>query len=420
LIPKNLATLSLTFRREIPLLAALLLALGCTQRETDVGIHAITGLPDDGFAMVSGTASHSAHWNPKFTNGSGTSLHVGNAKGLFAYTAIRFNVPAGVPDSFRVDTLEVIQIRLTRNRIWPIQTPGNLRIILREITEEWDEADMIPGSLPGREEYPPLDSGTVFSATDTTYYFSIPHELWARWAADDTTTFGLVLEPRFEGFMVEWFSSEYTNVAFPEYPPALLVPGQTWLADSEEWVDTTLTIRATHDAHLTKDTAPRRRERMFAGQGYAERIALFFPVDSLSNDFRRVVARAELHLFADRDDPAAFQFIEDQNILFKDGFLNDSSWTSAADSAGHWDADLFETGYESTTAGAWDSTNTRFILNVTGPVSEWVGNPVTNGGLQVIPTTESSYLTRVVFHSDSSETIEKRPRLFIWYTESTY
>ncbi|MDD5087835.1 MAG: hypothetical protein PHI18_03430 [bacterium] len=410
----------MTFRQEFLLISALLLAVGCTQRESDVGIQAITGLPADGFSMVSGTATNSAHWNPQFTNGYGTSLHAGDAKGLFAYTAIRFNVPESVPDSFRVDTLQEIQIRLTRNRIWPEQTPGNLRIVLREITESWDEANLLPDSLPGREGYPALDSGAVFSATDTLYFLTIPLDLWARWAAGDSTTFGLVLEPRFEGYMVEWFSSEYQNVAYPNYPPALLVPGQVWLADSGEWVDSTLVIGATDDAFLTKDAAPRRPERMFAGQGNAERIALFFPVDSLSSDFRRVIARAELHLFADPDDPAALQFVTGQSFLLKDGFLNDSSWTSASDSAGFWDPSIFETGYESTTAGTWDSTGTEFILNITGLMSEWVGNPVTNSGMQVIPTSESSYLSRIVFHSHLSETIEKRPRLHIWYTESTY
>lgn len=398
--------------------------MGCTQRETDVGIQAIVGLPDDRFAMVMGEATHSAHWNPQFSNGlSSTSLFVGNAKGLYSFTVIRFNVSAALPDSFRVDTLPP-KIQFHRNRVWPDQPLGELRFVMRECTTFWEEANLLPNSLPDYESFPVLDSALIFNATDSLYFFEVPFDLWTRWAEGDTTTFGVLLEPRFEDYMVEWYSSEYVNVAYPEYPPALLVSGQIWRSADSLWVDSTLSIPARHDAYLTKDRAERQPERMFVTQGYAERTALFFPVDSLSRGFRKQIARAELHLFADRGHSADFTFIAGQNIVFKDGFLNDSSWTSAAqDSAGFWNPEDFDAGYVSETAGAWDSTNTRFTLNVTGPISNWVGNPVTNGGLQVLSTSENSFLSRVVFHSHLTEDTlnpDLRPRLYIWYTESEY
>jgi hypothetical protein len=162
------------------------------------------------------------------------------------------------------------------------------------------------------------------------------------------------------------------------------------------------------------DTAPRRPERLFVTQGMPGRGALYFPLDSLSSQFMREVNRAELHLYADTLDPYAVTYSE-QNLLFTHGFLTDTSWIAHPAAR-----DSFHLGYESSTVGTWDATSTEYVLDVSGAVADWVANPAHNGGLQIIASDETSFLARQVFYSPLANDTSKRPKLIIWYTESSY
>ena len=121
-----------------------------------------------------------------------------------------------------------------------------------------------------------------------------------------------------------------------------------------------------------------------------------------------------MHLYADTLDPAAVTY-SGQNILFTPGFLNDTSWIAHST-----ESDSFHLGYESGTVGTWDASNTEYILDVSGAVADWVANPAHNGGLQVFASDETSFLARQVFYSPSANDPSKRPKLIIWYTESSY
>ncbi|MFZ5434045.1 MAG: hypothetical protein ACOZB3_09760 [Calditrichota bacterium] len=412
----------MTFQRFIFLSGIIILLFsGCTQRETDAGIQAITGLPDDQFAVVSGTPTVSASWIPEYTNGASQSLQVGNANGLYAYTAVRFNVASILPDSFTLDSFPSMQVRFQRNRVWPADANTDLRLVMREITESWTEADLIPGSLPDYENYPIIDSGLTINAVDSTVKFTIPRDLWTRWIEEDTTTYGLLFEPRWEGLMLEWYSSEFISTTYPDYPPTLLFNNfQVWRSTDSAWVDSTFSVAAAHDAFLVKDGAPHDPGRIYVSQGLPGRAVLYFPVDTLYAQFSRSVVRAELQIFADSLNPATFQFVAGQNILFKDGSILDTSWIAKRDSTGFLAADDIESWYENSSSGMWDNTNRKFVLDVTGIVKDWVADPSSNAGVQILTSGASSYLNRNVFHSGLSDSVSLRPRLYIWYTESQY
>jgi hypothetical protein len=143
-------------------------------------------------------------------------------------------------------------------------------------------------------------------------------------------------------------------------------------------------------------------------QGYAQRAAIYFPLDSIGRvNFSRVVNHAELKIWADNADSANLTY-SGVGILYKDGTMADSMWKVNADSA--------RAGLVAITSTAFDSFNSVLTFDVTSTVAFWVVNPDSNAGFQVLTSEEGGHLTRQIFHSPLSEVIEKRPRLTLWLT----
>jgi hypothetical protein len=392
-------------------LSLFLLFSGCAQRETDIGSGAITGQPSDTFKVDSVFATVAADFQPRVTNGYGPSLEIGDASGLYAFFAVQFNLPAGLPDSVRLDT---VRLRLRLNHVWPASGVTGLRVRIREITVPWQEDSILFEQLAGRESFPLLDSLRI-GTLDSLFYWNVPPLVWQKWLAGDSTSTGLLFEPIETGSFLEFYSAEPRGTD-ATLPPVVQIRGTRWNLVDSVWQDTTLSsdLTAWEDAYVVLDTAPRQPERFYVTQGMPGRGALYFALDSVSSQYRREVNRAELHLFADTLDPYAVAY-SGQNILFTHGFLNDTSWI-----AHPTERDSFHLGYESGTVGTWDASNTEYVLDVSGAVADWVANPAHNGGLQIIASDETSLLARQVFYSPSSNDSSKHPKLIIWYTESSY
>ena len=392
-------------------LSLLLLFSGCAQRETDIGSGAITGQPSDTFLVTTAVATASADFHPRVTNGYGPSLEVGDTLGLYAFFAVQFNLPAGLPDSVQIDT---VRLRLRLNHVWPSSGVAGLRVRIREITVPWQEDSILVEMLAVRDGFPPLDSLRV-STADSLFYWDVPPVIYQRWLAGDSASTGLLFEPIESGAFLEFYSSEPRGTD-ATLPPVVQIRGTRWNQVDSVWQDTTLSsdLTAWEDAYVVLDTAPRRPERFFVTQGMPGRAALYFPLDSLSSQFRREVNRAELHLYADTLDPYGVTY-SGLNILFTHGFLTDTSWIAHSSVS-----DSFHMGYESGTAGTWDASNTEYVLDVSGAVADWVANPAHNGGLQIIASDETSFLARQVFYSHLAADTSKHPKLVIWYTESSY
>ena len=392
-------------------LSLLLLFSGCAQRETDIGSGAITGQPSDTFLVTTAVATASADFHPRVTNGYGPSLEVGDTLGLYAFFAVQFNLPAGLPDSVQIDT---VRLRLRLNHVWPSSGVAGLRVRIREITVPWQEDSILVEMLAVRDGFPPLDSLRI-STADSLFYWDVPPVIYQRWLAGDSASTGLLFEPIESGAFLEFYSSEPRGTD-ATLPPVVQIRGTRWNQVDSVWQDTTLSsdLPAWEDAYVVLDTAPRRPERFFVTQGKPGRAALYFALDSLSSQFLREVNRAELHLYADTLDPYAVTY-SGLNILFAHGFLTDTSWI-----AHPAERDSFHLGYESGKVGTWDASNTEYVLDVSGAVADWVANPAHNGGLQIIASDETSFLARQVFYSHLAADTSKHPKLVIWYTESSY
>jgi len=405
-----------------------LFVLGCAQRETDIGANAVTGLTENKFATLSGTATHSTDWHPPFSNGLGTSLEVGNAKNLFAFFAIRFDAVTGLPDSVRVDSME---IRLYHASVWPsVRDLQGLQVRIREIPDSviWTEGTLVPGQFPTRENYPIIDS-VVLSAnsSDSLASFPVknPQEMWHKWHADSGK--GLIIEPRSDisggnGGFIEFYSHEESSLIDPNYPPALLIHGAAQVNDSVFSPDTTVLAYPQYDGYLVIDSTDINQPQQHVGrmvitQGMAQRGAIYFPVDTITNQFSRSVSRAILHLYADTLNPLRIQYVG-QTMTLNHGYLLDSTWISHPDSLTLnrlLGPESGVTGY-----GTWNSTSSELVFDVTGIVSTWVTDPSRNDGIQVFSGNELNTLEREVFYGADADSVNKRPKLDIWYTEISH
>jgi hypothetical protein len=385
---------------------------GCTQRETDIGSDALTGVPSDTFAVAQAHATASASFHPRLSNSGSTSLEIGDARGLFVFAAVSFDLATALMDSARGDSLwhvDSVRVRFRRNHSWPEATTERLEIRVREITENWDESDVLPGSFAGRTGYPIFDS-LALEVSDTVLTFSIPLPIFAHWLDGDTTSQGILLEPRSGGTFYEFYSSEYYAASFPQHPPAIIIHGTNRHADTTFSVE----MPALYDGYVAIDSTELDPQRLYIGQGILQRTALFFPLDSLASNITHSVNRAELHLFADTLNAANIQ-LASLNVLFKHGYLNDTIWIRQPDTLKSYTS----WGFEYSQAGSW-ANNEEFVLDVSGIIATWIANPKRNDGIQVFSAAETDYLARSVFYSPFATDPSKRPTLYIWYTEYSH
>jgi len=393
-----------------PFLACLLLFLvslsllsGCVQRETDIGIDAVNNSPLDSFVTVEMTADTAITWVPKISNGRGTSLQIGDAAGFNSFFVMRFNPAAALPESVRVDSMV---IKLHRDRIWPESDAVDLRVRIREITERWTQDSLLAGSLADRNDFPPLDS-LLFEANQTEFSYQVPESLWTRWVAHDSSTWGLLFEPISIGSLFEIYSGETVSDTLRA---ALEIHGEEWFEVDSVWTDSTLFARQSpeHDAYLAVNSAVCDSTRLCLSEGFAQRAALYFALDSVTSYFHRAAVHAELYLYSDTLYPANMLY-SNVGLLFKDGTMLGKTWMEDADSA--------KGNLVATTSSAFNATNEFVKFDVSWIVSGWVANPVANTGFQILTSEENGHLTRQVFHSPLSEDLTKRPRLKLWLVE---
>ena len=385
------------------LFLSLWLVSGCAQRETDIGIDAVNNTGNDVFTEISGTAALGISWNPKVTTGLGSSLQVGEAADFYSFFALRFNPAAALPESVRVDSMV---LKLMRNRLWPEANAPDLQVRIREIKEQWTQDSLLAGALPGRLSYPILDS-LLIPVSQTNFSYTVPESLWTHWVANDSSTWGLLFEPKSIGTLLDFYSG---NVTSDSLRASLEIYGVQWRDTNDVWTDTTLFVRQSpqHDAFLATDSSADDSSRLVLSQGFPQRAALYFPLDSVTSVFHRSVAHAELYLFADTLHPANMLY-SSVGLAYKEGTMLGSTWMTIPDSA---------KGNLVATASTTFSTLTMIKFDVSWIVSGWAANPVSNTGFQVLTSEESGHLTRQVFYnSDPSVPDSLRPRLKLWLTE---
>lgn len=398
-------------QKTLPVLIWLLVlfAGGCAQRESDVGDAAIPVIPGGTEGRTEIYATRSAEWDTDFSTGRGQYLQIGQAAGYTAVSALRFEPSSILPDSYAIDTA---RIRFRVDRVFPNpEEAPDLRMLIRKITEPWDEDSLVEGVLPNRASYPVIDTLLLptDASTDTanipTAYWMVPDSVLNQWITDDSTNYGILLEPENSGMIVGVQSAEgATNYAVQLELLGTQFPESLDYA-ATDWGDT---LFAMDDAYQAVDSSVAIPGRLRVAQGAYRRALMYFPLDGVAANPLRTVVRAWLHVFVDPQAANSLTYTG-SNFVYKDGTLQDTLWFADPDSA---KLDLI-----ASSSTVFEADNIELAFEVTNSLAGMVGQPWSNSGFAIEATQESDVLSRQYFYAHDSEVDSLRPRLEIWWVE---
>lgn len=384
--------------------------LGCAQRETDVGSASIPVAPGGREGKSYVNATRSAEWDLDLSPGRGTVLQVGESQDFNVVSAIRFEPVSVLPDSYVVDTA---RIRFRVDQVYPGRgNAPDLRMLIKQITEPWNEDALRDSTLPNRSEYQVIDTLLLptnevlgDSTLPTPVYWTVPDSIFQQWLLDDSLNHGLLLEAENPGVIVGIQSAEGATA----YTIQLEMVGRQFPEDSNftavAWSDTLL---PEDDGYLATDSSDSLANRLRISQGSYRRALLYFPLDSITSNPLRTVVRAWVHLYADLSVPSSLVY-QGSNFLYKDASLIDTSWFVVPDSATQ--------NFIALNSTAFQSDNIEISFEVTNSLAGMVGNPAINGGYSIQGSLESDVLSRQYFHAHNSEVDSLRPLLEIWWVE---
>ena len=152
-----------------------------------------------------------------------------------------------------------------------------------------------------------------------------------RWLAGDSTTWGLLFEPRDSGVVVEFQQlRKRTSRTLPESPAEAGGEERPGIRARRAGHDTTIT-RPGHARCLHRAEYKARWIRHGSyHQGLDGRAALYFPMREVSQNYSRAVERAELHLFADTLDPLEIRYPDQNGAVCHRRIERRDQWQAAA------------------------------------------------------------------------------------------
>jgi len=386
------------------------LLAGCSQRESDTGAAAIPVSPAGTEGKTVIAATRSAEWDLNLSAGRGSTLQIGETADFKVVSAIRFQPNDILPDSVIVDTA---RIRFRVDQVYPGRgNAPDLRMLIKQITEPWDEDSLRESTLPNRANYPVIDTLLLptneivpDSVLPTAVYWEVPDSIFEDWLLDDSLNYGILLEAENPDVIVGIQSVEGAT----NYSVQLEMTGTEFPEDSNfaavDWADTLLAI---DDGYMASDSSDSLAHRLRISQGVYRRALLYFPLDSVTANPLRTVVRAWVHLYADLGAPNSLTYTG-SNILYKDASLTDTTWFANPDSAIQ--------SFIAVSSTAYESDNVELAFEVTNTLAGMVGNPDLNGGYSAQAALENDVLTRQFFHGHDSEVDSLRPRLEIWWVE---
>lgn len=379
--------------------------LGCAQRETDIGSGVIPLEPSGHEGQTIITATRSVEWDRDLSTGRGSTLQIGETQEFRVVSAVRFEPNDILPDSFTLDTARV---RLRVDRIYPGRgNSPDLRMLIKQITEPWDEDSLEEGVFANRASYPVIDTLLIPTSTsaEERIYWYVPDSVWQDWLVDDTSNFGVLFEAVNPGVIVGFQTAEGAD----SFSVQLEIDGTEFPEDSNfaaaAWTDT---LYAEDDGYIAEDLSEPQAGRLRVSQGSYRRALLYFPLDSIAVNPLRTVVKAWIHFYADLNAPHSLVYTG-SNFLYKDASIVDTSWFAEVDSA--------KQNFIATTSSTFGSDNVEIKFEVTNSLAGMVGDPATNGGYSIQATLESDVVSRQFFHAHDSEVDSLRPRLEIWWVE---
>lgn len=384
------------------------LLVGCTQRETSIGVDAAGPGSETEFDDVRVLCTQDTVWHPKLSNGLGLSLQWGDGGNFHAVCLLRFLPSSVLPDSFRLDSNRLV-LRGVATLPEGSFAPGLAGI--RLITDPWAEDSVRVDNLPNYETYPILDMGNLPMSAEATDSFEVrlPDSLVAKWIEGDTLNWGISIEPGRTAIpedTVDFLREFYSGESGVSFAPTLFLYGARYDTNAEgDWEESVLDtfVRPHDDAYLAWDAQPPEAERIHLTQGLSQRMLFYFPLEDSLPDYGASVIHAEFSLWADNLTDANFGSV----TLFKHGTLKTKSWMS--------DPDSTETDQIAITSSFFDADNEVVVFDVTSIVSDWVQNSETNNGFFVAASGEAQALGRRVFYNRLAQDTTVVPELRIWY-----
>jgi len=383
---------------------------GCAQRESDAGSSAIPVIPEGTEGQTIIAATRSAEWDADLSPGRGSTLQIGEAQAFKVVSAMRFQPKDALPDSFALDTA---RIRFRVDQVYPSRgNAPDLRMLIKQITEFWDEDSLREDALPNRDSYPVLDTlllPTGILTNDSTLppvvYWNLPDSVWQSWLVDDSLNFGILLEAENHDVIVGVQSAEGAT----DYIAHLELIGTQFPEDSGfAAVPWNQIVVPFDDGYLATDLSDSLPGRLRISQGSYRRGLLYFPLDEVTANPLRTVVRAWIHLYADLNAPNSLTY-PGSNYLYKDASLMDTLWFQYPDSA--------RQNFVAVSSSVFQVDNQEIAFEVTGTMAGIIGRPETNGGFSIQATLESDVVSRQYFHGHDSEVDSLRPRLEIWWVE---
>jgi hypothetical protein len=403
------------------LISSVFLFSGCEQKDSAVGSDLAPGLNDIFPEELILYPSESAFYYELATTGDSDYLYVGRGQEYEAYSLIRFNPHTAVPDSYRIDSIN-ISLYLDSVIVADPVDPMQIDVIPVDYQQTWSEIGVVWDDINLSQLPEPIASFEFPAGTSVeNQYNFIPYEAdssrqdslvraWEEASSGTKTLFsnnGLVLKSdKTAEHMIRFKSSEHDSVVQrPALELFITVIDTTGETDST-YADTVL-LYATTDAFLVQDSAVLDSSYLYLGNAVGYRSILLFDVEGLFPTFGVGIHRAQVILHADTTNEFNFDVIEGV-FTFE---MSDSSWLEDPATAPYQFGSFQSPTY-------FEEETATLTVTLTDEVYNWIRYPGTNRGFMIRTSAPLADISRTVFYGiDAPE--ELRPRMNIIYLENS-
>ncbi len=403
------------------LLFVLLLASGCSQKDSTVGSDFAGGLSDLHQVIIEPAAS--AFYQDQATTGSSPYLYIGYVQDYEARTLLKFNPATVLPDSFAVDSVAV-KLFLDPDYEGFSGDPLEIDVSFVNPSQEWAEVGVTWDTLDSLDLDDPIltfpvsqyqDSASFrlpepFETTADSVFADSLIRAWDDAGAGGKTLHynnGLYLQAKASsGSMLRFCSAEYEDI--------LLRPSLEFYVTVFDTSDTTgiyplsdtLFIQADADAFIAKDYVGITDSTMlYLGNAIAHRSMLLFDIEGLFPTYGIGIHRAEIILHADTTHPCNNERINGSFHLR----MEDTTWISDPAMAPIAFGDV-------PVLSVYDEESATLKIKLNDLVYDWIEYPGTNQGFMIKSFDEYLNLSRTVFYGiEAPDSL--RPRLSIIYLE---
>ncbi|MGA7159634.1 MAG: DNRLRE domain-containing protein [Bacteroidota bacterium] len=376
---------------------------GCSQSPTSVGNKLIPGsakytVHDTSIVSLSDTTFKLSE-----TNGSGSSLLVGNSSSVNATALLLFT--ASMPDSMPTVQIDTAELYLTASYGWNVSLPpAPAQFEIKEVLSSWSASTVTVDSLNSLNLSP--TNSSLISITN-----------------QDTLTGGRLITAQFDTSLVRKWINIYADTVLPSFFSIALVPhGMTnsgiW-GFSQFGSTSPPTLEIIYEKNGIKDsiglsigqgtffatttTAIQPSAGIETQGGLSVCSIIKFNLKSVSDSINKVIVNNATLQLTLKNSQSVLGLGSADSLV---GYLAGSA--TQFDTVG---PSYYGYGYRKDTT---QTTNTVYIFNLTSMVQYWINTPNNNFGVQLRSMNSTSTVDKHVFYTSKDSTYA--PKLFITYT----